>query len=119
MAVEDTTGGDSGLWGEVVVSGVAMPAGTHNLKLCVGGGVGIGVDSITFDSVSCPGRVGGLFCADRVGVGVGVGVGLDFADSDSQGCFSAHRPWVFLRPQVLGCTCRVACANHGGGLADR
>ena len=54
VTVEDTTttGEDGGLWGEIVVPEVAMPAGTHSLKLCVRGGVGIDVDSIAFDLVS-------------------------------------------------------------------
>ncbi len=44
--------GVEGVWGATVVSGVAMKKGTHSLKLCVGGGVGINVDSIKFDLVS-------------------------------------------------------------------
>lgn len=45
------TGGD-GLWGTTVVAGAEFPAGTHSLKLCVLGGVGISVDSVQFDLVS-------------------------------------------------------------------
>lgn len=45
------TGGD-GLWGATVVGGTAIPAGTHSLKLCVLGGVGISVDSLQFELVS-------------------------------------------------------------------
>lgn len=53
FVVEDTAGEDDDeLWGEAVAFGVAMPAGTHSLKLCVRGGTGISVDSITFDLVS-------------------------------------------------------------------
>lgn len=61
MTVEDTTGEEEGddTWGEVVVAGVAMPAGTHSLKLCGRGGVGIRVDSMSFELVSGPGAGAG------------------------------------------------------------
>eukprot|EP00903_Cladosiphon_okamuranus_P010049 g9528.t1 len=52
VVVEGTRGEDGEEWGEVVVSEVEMPAGTLSLKLCVRGGVGIGVDRITFGLVS-------------------------------------------------------------------
>lgn len=44
--------GDNGEWGVTTVSAISIPAGTHSLKLCVTGGVGLSVDSVTFTNVS-------------------------------------------------------------------
>lgn len=46
------TGDTDGEWGTLVVPEVSMPAGTHSLKLCMLGGVGTSVDTITFTPVS-------------------------------------------------------------------
>ena len=49
VAVEAT--GGFGQWGSVDIASIAMPQGNYTLKLCVTGGVGTDVDSITFDLV--------------------------------------------------------------------
>lgn len=49
LAIEAT--GDGGVWGTTVVPLVTMPEGSYSLKLCIWGGLGTDVDTITFDLV--------------------------------------------------------------------
>lgn len=54
--------GTSGKWDTLTIPRVSIPEGSHRLKICVSGGLGINIDSLTFTLVSGPWPLAAVGC---------------------------------------------------------